>query len=124
MNAFNSKKLLKTGLALALIATLGLTQAQADSLNDGAEQAVSQQTLIDWGHKTRIALNKKLDDKLTEQLMQQNESVRMASTWTQGYQTANLVLAGQTLSHSNLAPLSSIPVVIIQNRQSDCLFNL
>ena len=121
MKHINNKKHQKFSIALALVAALGFTSAYAD--NSG--EALNQNTLIDWSHKAQAALSKKLDQKLNQQLMQAPVETRLVQvTVKPTYETANLVLAGKKLAHSNLSPLSSIPVVIIRNEKKDCLINL
>jgi len=114
MKTINVKKTNKLALTLALAATLSFTSAFAGDANE----MVTQNTLIDWSHKAQVALNKKLDEKLNQQLMQDHIVTRMAqATDDTDYETANLVLAGKKLGHTNLAPMSTIPVVIIRSQK-------
>ena len=108
-------------MTLALIATLGISNVYAD----GANEQINQHTLIDWSLKAQATLSKKLDEKLNQQLVQHHNITRMAEATDQPvYATANLVLAGKKLAHTNLSPLSSIPVVIIRSQKQGCLVNL
>jgi hypothetical protein len=121
MKTINVKKYNKLGMTLALIATLGFSNVYAGDANE----QLSQNTLIDWSHKAQAALSRKLDEKLNQQLMQHQNTTRMAQAIdAPAYETANLVLAGKKLGHSNLAPLSTIPVVIIRNQKPDCQVSL
>ncbi len=110
-------------IALGLLACVGATSAFADAQNDD-EAVVTHNTLIDWSQKAQSALTRKLDQKLSLELMQNNTEIRYAKVLPPQYKSANLVLAGKPLGQSTVAPLSSIPVVIIVDEKKDCVINL
>jgi len=120
----NSKpEIYRLSAALAIATVLSFSSVFADATPESAA-GFDQNTLIDWSQKAQAALTQKLDAKLTRQLSSQPDNYRFAEVLPQQYHNANLLLAGEKIDQFNVAPLSSIPVVILVNPEEDCLLNL
>jgi len=113
----------RLGTALAIATVLSFSSVFADTAPESTA-GLDHNTIIDWNQKAQTALTEKLDAKLTRQLSSQPDNYRFAESQPQQYHNANLVLAGEKLDQFNVAPLSSIPVVILVNPKEDCLYNL
>jgi len=112
-------------IAFGLLASLaGSSNVLADPANTVNETVVTHSTLIDWSQKAQSALTRKLDQKLSQELLQKDTETRYAKALPKQYRSANLVLAGKPSGQMAVAPLSSIPVVIIVDDKTDCFINL
>ncbi len=113
-------------ISLALMAGLTINVANAESADGFQDDSkmVDASQLIDWSQKVNRQLTDTLDKQLTAQLSGQQAAPQLVLASNKQYTTANLVLAGNPIQNVGVAPLSSIPVVILTQPKEDCLLNL